>query len=85
MGAPVGVYLASGSEEDRAHGRGIGEEGDNPQRGAKPGTNGRIVGCIPLFDLALPAISLPLALLPGPATLLIEGSRMTLTMESASA
>ncbi len=47
--------------------------------------NGSIVGRIPLFNLALPAISLPLTLPAGPETLLIEGSRMTLTTEAATA
>jgi hypothetical protein len=47
--------------------------------------NGSVVGRIPLFNLALPAISLPLTLPAGPETLLIEGSKMTLTTEAASA
>ena len=48
--------------------------------------NGSIVGRIPLFNLALPAgISLPLVLPPGPEILLIEGNRMTLTQEAATA
>ena len=47
--------------------------------------NGSVVGRIPLFNLALPAISLPLTLPAGPETLLIEGSKMTLTTEAATA
>jgi hypothetical protein len=47
--------------------------------------NGSIVGRIPLFNLALPALSLPLQLPAGPETLLIEGSRVTLTHEAAVA
>lgn len=47
--------------------------------------NGSIVGRIPLFDVALPAISLPLVLPPGPEILLIEGSRITLTSDAATA
>lgn len=47
--------------------------------------NGSIVGRIPLFNLALPQLVLPLALPPGPETLLIEGSRVTLTQEAATA
>jgi hypothetical protein len=47
--------------------------------------NGSIVGRIPLFNLALPALTLPLALPPGPEILLIEGNRMTLTQEAATA
>lgn len=47
--------------------------------------NGSIVGRIPLFNVALPAISLPLTLPPGPEILLIEGSRITLTQEAATA
>jgi hypothetical protein len=48
--------------------------------------NGSIVGRIPLFNLALPAgITLPLVLPPGPEILLIEGNRMTLTQEAATA
>ena len=47
--------------------------------------NGSIVGRIPLFNLALPPLTLPLTLPPGPEILLIEGSRMTLTQEAATA
>ncbi len=47
--------------------------------------NGSIVGRIPLFNLALPPLTLPLQLPPGPETLLIEGSRVTLTKEAAAA
>lgn len=47
--------------------------------------NGSLVGRIPLFNLALPAITLPLVLPPGPEILLIEGSRMTLTQDAATA
>jgi hypothetical protein len=47
--------------------------------------NGSIVGRIPLFNLKLPAIALPLTLPPGPEILLIEGSRMSLTQEAATA
>jgi hypothetical protein len=47
--------------------------------------NGSIVGRIPLFNLALPAISLPLTLPPGPEILLVEGSRMSLTQDAATA
>jgi hypothetical protein len=47
--------------------------------------NGSIVGRIPLFDLALPALALPLQLPAGPETLLIEGSRVRLAAEAASA
>jgi len=47
--------------------------------------NGSIVGRVPLFNLALPALSLPLTLPPGPEILLIEGNRMTLTQEAATA
>jgi hypothetical protein len=47
--------------------------------------NGSIVGRIPLFNLALPQLSLPLQLPAGPETLLIEGSRVTLSTEAAAA
>lgn len=47
--------------------------------------NGSIVGRIPLFNLQLPALTLPLTLPPGPETLLIEGSKVTLTQEAATA
>ncbi len=47
--------------------------------------NGSIVARIPLFDVALPPITLPLTLPPGPEILLIEGSRITLTSEAATA
>ncbi len=47
--------------------------------------NGSLVGRIPLFNLQLPALSLPLTLPPGPQTLLIEGSRVTLSSEAAAA
>jgi hypothetical protein len=47
--------------------------------------NGSIVGRIPLFNLALPPLSLPLTLPPGPEQLLIEGNRVTLTAEAATA
>ena len=47
--------------------------------------NGTIVGRIPLFNLALPPLVLPLQLPAGPETLLIEGSRVTLTSEAATA
>ena len=47
--------------------------------------NGSIVGRIPLFNLALPQLVLPLQLPPGPETLLIEGNRVTLTAEAATA
>jgi hypothetical protein len=47
--------------------------------------NGSIVGRIPLFDLALPQLVLPLQLPGGPETLLVEGSRATLTAEAAAA
>ena len=47
--------------------------------------NGTIVGRIPLFNLALPQLSLPLQLPAGPETLLIEGSRVTLATEAAAA
>ena len=47
--------------------------------------NGSIVGRIPLFNLALPALALPLQLPAAPETLLIEGNRVTLTAEAASA
>jgi len=47
--------------------------------------NGTIVGRIPLFNLALPQLVLPLQLPPGPETLLIEGNRVTLTAEAATA
>jgi hypothetical protein len=47
--------------------------------------NGSIVGRIPLFNLALPPLGLPLQLPAGPETLLIEGNRVTLTAEAATA
>ena len=47
--------------------------------------NGSIVGRIPLFNLQLPALTLPLTLPPGPEVLLIEGSKVTLTQEAATA
>ncbi len=47
--------------------------------------NGSVVGRIPLFNVALPAITLPLQLPPGPEILLIEGSRIALTQEAATA
>lgn len=47
--------------------------------------NGSIVGRIPLFNLTLPALALPLQLPAAPETLLIEGNRVTLTAEAASA
>ena len=47
--------------------------------------NGSIVGRIPLFNVALPAITLPLQMPPGPEILLIEGSRIALTQEAATA
>jgi hypothetical protein len=47
--------------------------------------NGSIVGRIPLFNLQLPALTLPLTLPPGPEVLLIEGSKVTLTQEAAAA
>lgn len=47
--------------------------------------NGSIVGRIPLFNLQLPALALPLTLPPGPEVLLIEGSKVTLTQEAATA
>lgn len=47
--------------------------------------NGSIVGRIPLFNLALPQLVLPLQLPAGPETLLIEGNRVTLTAEAATA
>ena len=47
--------------------------------------NGSIVGRIPLFNLQLPALTLPLTLPPGPEVLLIEGSKVTLTQEVATA
>lgn len=47
--------------------------------------NGSIVGRIPLFNLALPQLVLPLQLPPSPETLLIEGNRVTLTSEAATA
>lgn len=47
--------------------------------------NGSIVGRIPLFNLALPPLGLPLQLPAGPETLLIEGNRVTLTAEAAAA
>ncbi|MBL0289819.1 MAG: hypothetical protein IPQ15_03785 [Betaproteobacteria bacterium] len=47
--------------------------------------NGTIVGRIPLFNLALPAIALPLTLPPGPEILLIEGNKVTLSQEAATA
>jgi hypothetical protein len=47
--------------------------------------NGSIVGRIPLFNLALPQLVLPLQLPPAPETLLIEGNRVTLTAEAATA
>jgi hypothetical protein len=46
--------------------------------------NGSIVGRIPLFNLALPQLVLPLQLPPAPETLLIEGNRVTLTAEAAT-
>jgi hypothetical protein len=47
--------------------------------------NGSIVGRIPLFNLALPQLVLPLQLPAAPETLLIEGNRVTLTAEAATA
>jgi hypothetical protein len=47
--------------------------------------NGSIVGRIPLFNLAVPQLVLPLQLPPSPETLLIEGNRVTLTAEAAAA
>jgi hypothetical protein len=47
--------------------------------------NGSILGRVPLFDLALRPLTLPLQLPPGPELLQIDGSRMTLTHEAASA
>ena len=47
--------------------------------------NGSIVGRIPLFNLALPPLGLPLQLPAGPETLLIEGNKVTLTAEAATA
>ena len=47
--------------------------------------NGSIVGRIPLFNLTLPQLVLPLQLPAGPETLLIEGNRVTLTAEAAAA
>jgi hypothetical protein len=47
--------------------------------------NGSLVGRIPLFNVALPQITLPLVLPPSPELLLIEGSRITLTQEAATA
>ena len=47
--------------------------------------NGSVVGRVPLFNVALPAIQLPLALPPSPEQLLIEGNRLTLTAEAATA
>jgi hypothetical protein len=47
--------------------------------------NGSLVGRIPLFNVALPQIALPLVLPPGPEILLLEGSRITLTQEAATA
>lgn len=47
--------------------------------------NGSIVGRIPLFNLALPQLVLPLQLPASPETLLIEGNRVTLTAEAATA
>jgi hypothetical protein len=47
--------------------------------------NGTIVGRIPLFNLALPALTLPLNLPAGPETLRIEGTQVTLTTDAATA
>lgn len=47
--------------------------------------NGSIVGRIPLFNLALPALALPLNLPAGPEILRIEGSQVTLTTDAATA
>ncbi len=47
--------------------------------------NGSIVGRIPLFNLALPPLSLPLQLPAGPELLRIDSSGVTLTAEAATA
>jgi hypothetical protein len=48
--------------------------------------NGSLAGRLPLFAVALPAgITLPLALPVGPEQLLVEGNRLTLTAEAATA
>ncbi|MFO1323084.1 MAG: hypothetical protein U1F15_03375 [Burkholderiales bacterium] len=47
--------------------------------------NGSIVGRITLFNLALPALALPLMLPAGPEVLLIEGNKVTLSQEAATA
>ncbi len=57
----------------------------SPRLTALVTVNGSIVGRIPLFNLALPALALPLNLPPSPEALLIEGNRVTLTAEAATA
>jgi hypothetical protein len=47
--------------------------------------NGSVAGRAPLFNVALPALTLPLQLPPAPNLLNIDGSRLTLTHEAASA
>jgi len=47
--------------------------------------NGSLVGRIPLFNLVLPAIALPLQLPPAPDILLLSGTRATLAPEAATA
>lgn len=47
--------------------------------------NGSIVGRIPLFNLVLPQLTLPLQLPPSPEQLLIEGNRVLLSTEAAAA
>jgi hypothetical protein len=47
--------------------------------------NGSVAGRAPLFNVALPALTLPLHLPPAPNLLQIDGSRLTLTHEAASA
>jgi hypothetical protein len=63
----------------------IDTAGTSPRLTGIVTANGALVGRIPLFNVALPQIALPLALPPGPEILLIEGSRITLTQEAATA
>lgn len=80
-----GLRLTSGATQVTLTDFVIDTTGPAPRLTGLVTANGSLVGRVPLFAVALPALSLPLALPPAPEQLLIEGNRLTLTAEAAQA
>lgn len=80
-----GVTLTKGSTKVVLSDFVVETTGPQPRLTGIVTADGDYVARIPLFNLALPTLTLPLVVPPGPETLLIEGSLMTLTPEAATA